>query len=92
MARENWGSRIGMILAMSGSAIGLGNFVRFPSQIAKAGGSFMIPYFIALFLLGLPVLWTEWAIGRYSGVRGHGSLPMIFFQISGKNGRCILDV
>jgi len=84
MVRERWGSRTGMILAMAGSAVGLGNFVRFPSQIAKAGGSFMIPYFIALFLLGLPVLWTEWAIGRYSGARGHGSLPMIFYEISGK--------
>jgi len=84
MARESWGSRIGMILAMAGSAVGLGNFVRFPSQIAKAGGSFMIPYFIALFLLGLPVFWTEWAIGRYGGVRGHGSLPMIFSEVSGK--------
>jgi SNF family Na+-dependent transporter len=84
MAREKWGSRIGMILAMSGSAIGLGNFVRFPSQIAKAGGSFMIPYFIALFLLGLPTLWVEWAIGRYAGAKGHGSLPMIFSEISGK--------
>jgi len=83
MTRENWGSRIGMILAMAGSAIGLGNFVRFPSQIAKAGGSFMIPYFIALFLLGLPTLWVEWAIGRYSGARGHGSLPMIFSEVSG---------
>jgi SNF family Na+-dependent transporter len=84
MAREKWGSRIGMILAMSGSAIGLGNFVRFPSLIAKAGGSFMIPYFIALFLLGLPVLWTEWIIGRYGGMRGHGSLPMIFSEVAGK--------
>jgi len=92
MTRERWGSRIGMILAMSGSAVGLGNFVRFPSQIAKAGGSFMIPYFIALFLLGLPVLWVEWAIGRYAGAKGHGSLPMIFSELSGKKSAKYLGV
>jgi len=82
--REVWSTRIGVILAMSGTAIGLGNLVRFPSQIAKsgAGGSFMFPYFIALILLGIPILWVEWTIGRYGGERGHGSLPMIFNKIS----------
>ena len=84
MVREQWSSRIGLIFAMAGSAVGLGNFVRFPSQMAKAGGSFMIPYFIALLLLGLPTLWVEWAIGRYGGTKGHGSLPMIFAEISEK--------
>jgi SNF family Na+-dependent transporter len=83
-AREHWGSRIGLIFAMAGSAVGLGNFVRFPSQIAKCGGGggFMIPYFISLFLLGLPVLWVEWAIGRYGGQKQHGSLPQIFGLLS----------
>ena len=75
MAREKWGSRIGLILAMAGNAAGLGNFIRFPSQAAQYGGAFMIPYFLAFFLLGIPLMWVEWEIGRYGGKFGHGSLP-----------------
>ncbi|MDD5501994.1 MAG: sodium-dependent transporter [Candidatus Thermoplasmatota archaeon] len=75
MAREKWGSRIGLILAMAGNAVGLGNFIRFPSQAAQYGGAFMIPYFLAFFLLGIPLMWVEWEIGRYGGKFGHGSLP-----------------
>jgi SNF family Na+-dependent transporter len=69
---------------MSGAAIGLGNFVRFPAQIAKSGsgGSFMIPYIIALIVLGIPLLWVEWALGRYGGKLGHGTIPLIFHKIS----------
>jgi len=44
--REQWGSRIGVILAVAGSAVGLGNFLRFPGQAAQnGGGAFMLPYF-----------------------------------------------
>jgi SNF family Na+-dependent transporter len=43
--RERWNSRIGLILAMSGNAIGLGNFLRFPVEAASnGGGAFMIPW------------------------------------------------
>lgn len=46
--RDRWASKIGIILAVAGSAIGLGNFLRFPVQAAKnGGGAFMIPSFIA---------------------------------------------
>lgn len=75
MPRERWGTRIGLILAMAGNAVGLGNFIRFPSQAAQYGGAFMIPYFLAFFLLGIPLMWVEWEIGRYGGKFGHGSLP-----------------
>ena len=45
---------MGLILAMAGNAIGLGNFLRFPVKAAaNGGGAFMIPYFCALFLLGI---------------------------------------
>jgi len=69
---------------MSGAAIGLGNFVRFPAQIAKSGsgGSFMLPYLIALIILGIPLLWIEWALGRHGGKYGHGTLPLIFHKIA----------
>src|SRR3990172_2328636 len=77
--REQWGSRIGLILAMAGNAIGLGNFLRFPVQATQnGGGAFMIPYFVALFLLAVPLMWCEWAMGRYGGRHGHGTTPGIF--------------
>ncbi|MGK7344477.1 MAG: sodium-dependent transporter [Candidatus Nitrospinota bacterium M3_3B_026] len=78
MPRENWGTRLGIILAVAGSAVGLGNFLRFPVQAAQnGGGAFMIPYIIALFLLGIPLCWVEWTMGRAAGGRGHGSGPGI---------------
>jgi NSS family neurotransmitter:Na+ symporter len=77
--REYWQSRIGVVLAMAGNAIGLGNFLRFPGKAAaNGGGAFMIPYFISLILMAIPVMWLEWAQGRYGGVRGHGTTPGIF--------------
>ncbi len=77
--REQWGTRIGLILAMAGNAIGLGNFLRFPVQAAdNGGGAFMIPYFISFILLGIPLMWIEWGIGRYGGTVGHGTAPGMF--------------
>jgi len=80
--RQNWGTRLGVILAVTGSAVGLGNFLRFPGLAAKyEGGAFMIPYFIAFFLLGLPLAWCEWAMGRLGGWRGFNSAPGIYRSI-----------
>ncbi len=77
--KVQWGSRLGVVLAVAGSAVGLGNFLRFPGQAAQNGaGAFMIPYFIALLLVGIPLAWAEWSMGRYSGVRGFHSAPGIF--------------
>ena len=73
-----WGTRVGVILAVSGSAVGLGNFLRFPGQAAAhGGGAFMIPYICALLLLALPIGWAEWAMARYGGERGFHSGPAI---------------
>ncbi len=78
-SREVWRSRVGLILAMAGNAVGLGNFLRFPRQAAlNGGGAFMVPYFVALLLLGIPLMWVEWAIGRLGGRHGHGSTPGMF--------------
>jgi len=80
--REQWATRMGLILAMAGNAIGLGNFLRFPVQATQnGGGAFMIPYFAAFLLLGIPLMWMEWAMGRYGGSRGVGSAPGIFKSI-----------
>lgn len=77
--RDSWKTRTGLILATAGGAIGLGNFLRFPVQAAEnGGGAFMVPYIIAFFLIGIPLMWTEWSIGRYGGARGHGTAPAIF--------------
>lgn len=78
-AKEQWATRIGLILAMAGNAVGLGNFLRFPVQAAQnGGGTFMIPYFISFLVLGIPLMWIEWTIGRHGGQEGHGSLPGMF--------------
>ncbi|UCF18665.1 MAG: sodium-dependent transporter [Gemmatimonadota bacterium] len=77
--RERWGTRIGLVLAMAGNAVGLGNFLRFPAQVAQNGGGvFLVPYFISFLLMGLPLLWVEWAIGRYGGQYGEHSTPGMF--------------
>ncbi len=77
--REQWGTKIGLILAVAGNAVGLGNFLRFPVQAAQnGGGAFMIPYFIFFILLGIPLMWIEWGIGRHGGKFKHGSAPGMF--------------
>ncbi|MBP7217063.1 MAG: sodium-dependent transporter [Candidatus Omnitrophica bacterium] len=84
--RDNWGSRLGIIMAVAGSAIGLGNFLRFPAKVASnGGGAFMIPYFVALLLLGIPLMWIEWTLGRFGGGFEHGTAPGIFHSVWQKN-------
>jgi SNF family Na+-dependent transporter len=73
---EEWATRMGVILAVAGSAVGLGNFLRFPGQAAQnGGGAFMIPYFCALLFLGIPIGWAEWSMARYGGLKGLHSAP-----------------
>ncbi len=85
MQRERWGSRLGVILAVAGSAVGLGNFLRFPGQaVQNGGGAFMIPYLVAFLLLGLPLMWIEWTIGRFGGGFGHSTAPGIFHTMWNK--------
>ncbi|MCC6414886.1 MAG: sodium-dependent transporter [Opitutaceae bacterium] len=77
--QEAWSSRLGVILAVAGSAVGLGNFLRFPGLAAQyGGGAFMIAYFISLLLIGIPICWVEWALGRHGGSAGYHSTPGIF--------------
>lgn len=84
--RDSWGSRLGIIMAVAGSAVGLGNFLRFPVQAAgNGGGAFMIPYFISLLLVGIPLMWIEWTLGRFGGGFEHGTAPGIFHSIWQKN-------
>jgi SNF family Na+-dependent transporter len=63
--RDRWMSRPTFILAAIGSAVGLGNFWRFPSLMFRAGGAgFFIPYLFALFFLGIPLLLLELGLGQ----------------------------
>lgn len=74
--KESWGSRVGLVLAMAGNAVGLGNFLRFPAQaVQNGGGAFIIPYLVSFLLMGIPLLWIEWAIGRHGGKYGYHSAP-----------------
>lgn len=83
-SRVRWASRLGLILAVTGSAVGLGNFLRFPGQVAaNGGGAFLVPYFCAFLLLGLPILWIEWSLGRMGGRLGSNSMPGTLRAIAG---------
>ncbi len=63
--REHWKSSMGFILAASGSAIGLGNIWRFPTMTGQnGGGGFVLSYLVIAFLIGLPVMYVELAMGR----------------------------
>ncbi len=82
---QAWGSRIGLILAMAGSAVGLGNFLRFPIQaVQNGGGAFIIPYLISFLFLGLPLVLIEWSTGKFGGKFGRHSPPTIM-QTLNKN-------
>lgn len=65
--RGNFGSRLGVILASAGSAVGLGNIWRFPTEVGRNGGAaFILIYLCCVFLLALPVMISEFIVGRSS--------------------------
>ncbi len=69
-------------MAVAGSAVGLGNFLRFPGLAAQyGGGAFMLAYAISFLIIGLPIGWAEWAMGRYAGGKGFNSCPGAFAAI-----------
>lgn len=81
--RAGWTSSWGFILAAIGSAIGLGNIWRFPYLAFDNGGfAFLVPYFIALFVVGLPILIVEFGLGH----RMKGSAPLALRRVNGRFG------
>ena len=65
--RGNFGSKLGVILASAGSAVGLGNIGRFPYETGNHGGAaFILIYLGCILLLGLPIMIAEFLIGRHS--------------------------
>ena len=86
MARSQWSSRLGFILAASGSAIGLGNIVFFSANAYKFGaGAFYLPYLLALFVVGLPVLLLELGLGAWSGQ----AFPAALRRIGGRRAEFV---
>jgi NSS family neurotransmitter:Na+ symporter len=63
--RGLWRSRWGFILAASGSAVGLGNVWKFPYIVGQnGGGAFLLIYLICIFVIGTPIMLTEFSLGR----------------------------
>ncbi|MEO1435567.1 MAG: sodium-dependent transporter [Bacteroidota bacterium] len=84
--RGNWNSKLGFILAASGSAIGLGNIVFFSSNAYQfGGGAFYLPYFFALLVLGLPIMMVEFGIGTMTGK----SFPLALRKLAGKRAEFV---
>jgi len=80
-SREQWGTRIGFILAAVGSAVGLGNVWRFPYMAYEnGGGAFFIPYLFAMITAGIPLMILEFGLGH----RFRGSAPKTMASISKK--------
>ena len=72
--RENFGSKIGAVLAAAGSAVGLGNIWRFPIETGQNGGAaFIIVYIACVFLLGIPIMMSEFFIGRHTHTNTAGA-------------------
>lgn len=73
-----FGSKIGLIAATVGSAVGLGNIWRFPAETqANGGAAFLLVYIICVLLLGIPVMLGEFAIGREGGTDAVGDYKRI---------------
>ncbi len=73
--RGQWGSKMGFLLAVIGSAVGLGNIWRYPYMLYKyGGGAFLVPYFAAIIFAGIPILILEYGFGH----KFRGSTPMAF--------------
>ena len=67
MKRDSFGSRFGALVAMTGSAVGLGNLWRFPYLVGENGGAaFIIVYILLCFVICLPIFISEFVIGRRS--------------------------
>ena len=72
--RANFGSKLGVILASAGSAVGLGNIWRFPFETGNHGGAaFILIYLVCVLILGIPIMIAEFLIGRRSRANTAGA-------------------
>ena len=76
--RENFGGRFAIIMAMAGSAIGLGNIWRFPYLAGEHGGAaFILVYILSSVFLSLPIFLSESIIGRRSKSNTYGAMKKL---------------
>ncbi len=76
--RGSFGSRMGVIMAAAGSAVGLGNIWRFPYVLGEnGGGAFLIIYLVIIFTIGIPVMMSELVIGRRTQRNPVGAFRML---------------
>lgn len=76
--RVNFGSKLGVILASAGSAVGLGNIWRFPYETGNYGGAaFILIYLACIFVLGMPIMISEFIIGRRSRANTAGAYQVL---------------
>lgn len=81
MKRSNFGSKLGIVLATAGSAVGLGNIWRFPTMTGQNGGAaFLLIYIVFVFMLGIPGMLAEFVVGR----KAHTNAPRAFMTLGGK--------
>ena len=84
--RGTFGSKLAIVLATAGSAVGLGNIWRFPFMTGQNGGAaFILVYFACVVLLGIPGMVSEFIIGR----RAHSNAAKAYGSIAGPGWRCI---
>ena len=76
--RDSFGSGFGVLVAMAGSAVGLGNLWRFPYLVGTNGGAaFIIIYLAFVLLLALPIMYSEFIIGRRSQANVFGAYRVL---------------
>ena len=76
--RDSFGSKFGAIAALAGSAVGLGNIWKFPYEVGNnGGGAFLLVYIFFTVVIGLPVMLSEFALGRYSGRNAFGTFDRL---------------
>ena len=72
--RANFGSKLGVVMAAAGSAVGLGNIWRFPYELGQSGGgAFLLIYIVCILLIGIPIMTSEFVIGRLGQANAVGS-------------------
>ena len=90
MSRDGFGSKLGIIAAAAGSAVGLGNIYRFPCELGNnGGGAFLLVYLLIVLCLGVPVMLSEFVIGRktqknpigaFKALRPKSAWPMLGYM------------
>ena len=87
LERANFGSRLGVILATAGSAVGLGNVWRFPYMTGENGGAvFILIYVLCVLLLGIPCMISEFIVGRH----GRANTARAYVKLSGGNAWSVI--